>query len=192
MKPVALTTSILAGGLCLAIVVAAFADEPARRTTRRDRSQAGQLDDKTTGAMIRASQLTGMNIENSQGESVGEVNDIVLDANNGRVKYLAVTYGGFLGLGDKLFAVPYEAFACHQDPDDADEHVLVLDVTQKQLEGAQGFDQDHWPNFADRTFTQDLDDRYGIDRKNLRDRALDVDVNRDGVDVDVDQTPDRN
>ena len=148
------------------------------------------MDDKTTGADIRASQLIGMNIQNSQDEGVGEVNDIVLNARTGRVRYLAVTYGGFLGVGNKMFAVPFEAFKVRQDPNDKDSYVLMLDVTQKQLEGAQGFDEDHWPDFADRSFTSELDKRYGIDRQRIRRRRnpdVDVDVNRNGVDVDVDQ-----
>ena len=108
------------------------------------------------GTNIRVSQLIGMNIENGQGKRVGEVRDIVLDANSGRVRYMAVTYGGFLGVGNKMFAVPFEAFKCRQDPDDHEEYILVLDMTQQQLEGAAGFDEDHWPNFGDNAFAREL------------------------------------
>jgi sporulation protein YlmC with PRC-barrel domain len=125
---------------------------------------AGKLDDKTTGNSIRASQLMGANIQNSKGESVGEISDVVLDAARGKVSYAAVTYGGLMGIGDKMFAVPWEAFRCVQDPDDADDYYLVLDVTPEKLEGATGFDQDSWPNFADASFKSQLDTRYGIKR----------------------------
>ena len=130
-----------------------------------------------------------MNIVNSAGDDVGEVHDIVLDGQTGRVRYLAVTYGGFLGIGDKLFAVPYEAFQYQVDPNDADDHVFVLNVTKQQLEGAQGFDQDNWPNFADKTFTSDLDRRYRVERSDAdgRRRGVGVRINRNGVDVDVDR-----
>mgnify|MGYP001350335567 CR=1 FL=1 len=178
--------------LCIALVAStAIADDaPAKK---RDRSQAGSIDSKTHGAHYRASKLIGKNLQNEAGESVGEVNDIVLDANSGKVRYLAVTYGGFLGLGNKMFAVPYEAITCRPDSDDRDETVLILDVTQKQLEGAVGFDEDNWPNFADKNFTSELDKRYGVDRTRLRDRIrdrdVDVRVGRDGVDVNVDSKP---
>jgi sporulation protein YlmC with PRC-barrel domain len=156
-----------------------------------DRANAGRTDSVTSGANIRVSQLTGTNIENSQGESVGEINDLVIDANTGKVRYAAITYGGFLGIGDKMFAVPFEAFKVRQDRQDADETVWILDVTQQQLEGAVGFDQDHWPNFADPKFTSQLDKRYGVERRNMRsmnrDGRIDVNVNEDGVDVDVDR-----
>jgi sporulation protein YlmC with PRC-barrel domain len=164
--------------------------EPANRAAS-DRAKISQQDAVTTGRTIRASQLIGMNIQNSQGDSVGEINDLVLDAANGRIRYAAVTYGGFLGVGNKMFAVPWEAFTARRDADDAHAYHLVLNVTQTQLEGAQGFDEEHWPNFADRKFTSDLDRRYGVQRREgeLRTRDVEVDVNRRGVDVDV--KPDR-
>ncbi len=149
------------------------------RKNNQSRAKAGQLDEKTAGANIRASQLSGMNIQNSEGKSVGEINDIVLDSSQGKVRYAAVTYGGFLGVGSKMFAVPFEAFKIQQDPEDKDEYVLVLNVTQKQLDGAQGFDNDHWPNFADPKFTKDLHKRYGVD----------VRVKRNGLDVDINTKP---
>lgn len=170
----------------LVVSANANADELSSRANRR--ASAGQLDKKTTGSTIRASQMIGMNIQNTHGEGVGEIQDIVLDAESGEIKYVAVTYGGFLGLGNKLFAVPYEAFKCRPNPEDADETVVVLDVTQKQLEGAKGFDEDHWPNFADTKFTAELDRRYKVTRPNqrfARDRDVDVDVNRSRVGSDV-------
>lgn len=129
--------------------------------------QAGALDSHTTGSMIRASQLMGVNIQNDAGESVGEVKDIVLDTRTGKIGYVAVTYGGFLGIGNDLHAVPMQAFRFKQDPDDADDTLLVLNVTQKQMEGAKGFTEESWPNFADETFRAGLDSRYGIDRSKL-------------------------
>ncbi len=77
-----------------------------------------------------------MNLQNSEGQSVGEIKDIVLDAKSGKVRYAAVTYGGFLGVGNKMFAVPFGAFKVRQNPDDpadAGDYVMVLDVTQAQL-----------------------------------------------------------
>ncbi|QDU09812.1 PRC-barrel domain-containing protein [Gimesia aquarii] len=127
-------------------------------------TQAGNLDDKTTGANIRASKLLGMNILNSKGKNVGEINDILLNATTGKVNYVAVTYGGLLGVGSKMFAIPYKAFQYRQNPNDKNEYALMLNVTQKQLEGAKGFDDQHWPNFADSKFTHELDHRYGVKR----------------------------
>jgi sporulation protein YlmC with PRC-barrel domain len=181
----------IACGLSALLATAALADDPKPRTAARD-TQTDKLDTTTAAGTVRASQLIGTNIQNSQGESVGEINDLVLDSKTGKIRFVAVTYGGFLGVGNKMFAVPFEAFQAKHDPDDPndpDDYVLVLNVTQQQLEGAQGFDEDHWPNFASRTFTEDLDRRYRIERRTGRADDVDVNVDRNGVDVDVDAKP---
>lgn len=175
---------------------------------QRQEHSANRIETPATMRTMRASGLIGKGIENPRGESVGSVSDFVLDPTTGKIRYVAVTYGGFLGIGDKMFAVPYEAFAWKVDADNRDAQLLVLDVNQQQLEGATGFDQNNWPNFADATFTSDLDRRYRIqrnvetqqlnqDRPNV-DRPIvpapdankpdvDIDVNREGIDVDVDR-----
>ncbi|QDS99481.1 PRC-barrel domain-containing protein [Adhaeretor mobilis] len=156
----------------------------------------GKIDSVMKGSHFRASQVIGANIYNMKEESVGEISDVVLDASTGRIAYAAVTYGGFLGIGDKMFAVPWEAFRVKAEKDDADDYHLCLDVSQERLDGAEGFDQDHWPNFGDRNWKMQLDKRYGVDRRmdnrdgrrnRVRDGNVDVDVNRNGVDVDVDR-----
>ncbi len=143
-------------------------------------ANAGNLDEKTSGANVRISQLMGLNLQNAQGESVGEIKDIVVNSETGKVNYAVVTYGGFLGLGNKLFAVPFEAFKFQVDPDevgendiDSGDYICVLNVTQQQLEGLQGFDEDNWPNMADKQWAADLDKRYGVDRNmDAKDRLL--------------------
>ncbi|WP_425400935.1 PRC-barrel domain-containing protein [Aeoliella sp.] len=134
------------------------------------------------GHVVRASNILGHNIVNGQDKNVGEISDLVLDPATGKIRYAAVTYGGFIGIGDKLFAVPWEAFSCRVDPENSDDYIVTLNVTQEQLEGAEGFDQDNWPNFADPEFAQDLDKRYGVKRDR---RGVNVEVGRGGVDVDV-------
>lgn len=149
-----------------------------------------KLDSTTTGPGIRVSKLVGMKLQNSRKESVGQIKDIVVDPASGRIQYVAVTYGGFLGLGDKLFAVPMRAIQVQQDPDSRDRVVLVLDVTKEQMNGAQGFDESNWPNFADKNFSTDMYRRYKLeeywnnDARN--DGRVDVNVGRDGVKVNVD------
>ncbi len=158
---------------------------PAKSTAAR------KIDGTSSGAGVRASKLIGMNIQNSQKESVGQIKDIVLDPTSMRIQYVAVTYGGFLGMGNKLFAVPMQAIKVTTDPDYRDNVVLVLDVTKEQMNGAQGFDEDHWPNFSDTNFTGDLYRRYKVeDRWNHssnRDGKLDIDVDRNGVRIQVDE-----
>lgn len=134
----------------------------------RGAAQTGAIDSKTNARMVRASKLIGHSLVNSNNENVGSVHDIVMDGQSGKVRYVVVTYGGFLGIGNKLFAVPYEALKYTSQPTtnvlgaDRYKHQLVLDVTKEQMEGAVGFDEDNWPDFYDTQFQTDLMKRYRV------------------------------
>jgi sporulation protein YlmC with PRC-barrel domain len=134
-------------------------------------AEAGELDSKTRGAAVRASKLKGMKLQNSQGDHVGNIQDMVIDTASGDIRYAAVTYGGFLGFGNKLFAVPFEALQVGRESGDSDNRVMILDVSEEQLKGAEGFDEDRWPSFADESFAAELDKLYGVDRQTATDRA---------------------
>ena len=96
---------------------------------------------------LSATSLTGTDVRNAQGEDLGKIEDLMVDTNTGEVDYAVVSFGGFLGLGDKLFAVPIQAFTV-----DTDDEELVLNETKERLEKAPGFDKDNWPNHADHTW----------------------------------------
>ncbi|XZE20346.1 PRC-barrel domain-containing protein [Pirellulaceae bacterium SH449] len=161
--------------------------KPAQETATQNLQK---LDTTTSGPGIRASKLMGMNIQNSKKEHVGQIKDIVVDPMSTRIQYVAVTYGGFLGLGNKMFAVPMQAIKVQQDPDNRDQVVLVLDVTKEQMNGAQGFDEANWPNFSDEKFSGELHRRYRVEdrwnNRGSRDGKVDVNIGRDGVEVNVD------
>ncbi len=98
----------------------------------------------------KASDLIGMDVRGQKGDDeIGSINDVVL-GQNGDVKYVAVSFGGFLGMGDKLFAVPFQAIDFVKIDDDAYARIDVTEVTLKQK---KGFDQDTWPSEADPSFT---------------------------------------
>jgi hypothetical protein len=75
----------------------------------------------------------------------------VIDPNTGKVAYAVVSFGGFLGMGTKLFAVPFSALAY-----DIEENEYVLDITKERLETAPGFDADHWPTMTDEKWNRDI------------------------------------
>ena len=60
--------------------------------------------------LIRGNTFIGANVENPQGQNLGEIKDVVIDRASGRMAYSVVSFGGFLGMGEKLFAVPWGAF----------------------------------------------------------------------------------
>jgi len=106
----------------------------------------------------RASKMIGMAVKNSAGESLGKVNDLVIDE-RGSVRYAAVQFGGFAGFNAKLFAVPWSSLTIKNDVD-SDGRFAELNIDKKVLETAPGFPSDHWPNFADETFVKDVDAFY--------------------------------
>ena len=105
---------------------------------------------------LSTSTLTGTDVRNRQGENLGDIKDFVLDIETGRVLYAVLDFGGFLGIGDKYFAVPLEAFRA-----DTQSEKLVLDVDKARLENAPGFDKNDWPSTPNETFVESVYDFYG-------------------------------
>lgn len=100
--------------------------------------------------------LEGDDVVNAQGEDLGEIKDIMIDVRSGRVAYAVLSSGGFLGIGDKLFAIPWGALTL-----DADRKCFVLDVDKDRLKNAPGFDKHHWPSMADPIWAKEVHDYFG-------------------------------
>lgn len=129
------------------------------------------LDDRQPMHAVRASKLIGMDVKNRQGEDLGEIEDVVLDTHAGDVRYVVLSFGGFLDIGDKYFALPWQGMTIAHEKDDADNRFLVLDATKERLESMPGFDKDNWPAMAD-SYWQDVNtfhiqnrQQQDIDRK---------------------------
>jgi sporulation protein YlmC with PRC-barrel domain len=110
---------------------------------------------------VRASELIGANVQNAADETVGEINDIVIDPNDGRVRYVALSVGGFLGIADQLFAIPFTSFECRRE---GDSHVVVLNVDKETLQKAKGFNQENWPDMANPQWQTENDRFYSTPR----------------------------
>ena len=100
--------------------------------------------------------LIGNNVYNHKDEALGDIKEIMLDINIGKAAYAVLSFGGFLGIADKLFAVPWSALKL-----DAANKRFVLNVEKERLESAPGFDKDHWPDMADPTWQNTISTYYG-------------------------------
>ena len=105
--------------------------------------------------IMDAATLDGDTVVNSSGEALGKIEAIMLDVSGGRIAYVVLSFGGFIGVGAKYFAVPWSAFTL-----DAGEKRFILDVSKDRLENAPGFDKDHWPSMADRTWAMEIHAYY--------------------------------
>ena len=110
------------------------------------------------GEALTARRLIGDPVVNRRGEDLGKIEDFVIDPRNGRVDYAVLSFGGFLGMGDKLFAVPLEAMKLSRE-----EKRFILDVDKERLKHAPGFDKDHWPDTSDRAFGTKVYAYYGYE-----------------------------
>ena len=93
--------------------------------------------------VLSASKIIGNKVVNREGEQLGNIKDLMMDLDDAQIAYAVLSFGGFLGLGDKLFAIPLEALAFGTE-----DHTVILDVDKEVLKNAPGFDKDHWPDDA--------------------------------------------
>lgn len=100
---------------------------------------------------VKASSMIGADVVNSEGDNLGDVKEVVIDPRTGKVAYAVVSFGGFLTMGEKLFAIPFSALQY-----DAAENEYVLDISKERLEAAPGFDADHWPSMAEEKWNRDV------------------------------------
>jgi sporulation protein YlmC with PRC-barrel domain len=111
--------------------------------------------DRSRRRVLAASTLTGDRVRNSAGEDLGKVEQIMIDIPSGRVAYVVLSFGGVLGIGDKLFAIPWDAMRL-----DEGEHEFILDVDRKTLDNAPGFDKNAWPDMAADSFNTAVHQHY--------------------------------
>lgn len=91
--------------------------------------------------VLSASTLKHEKVVNAAGESLGRIEDYMIDLNNGRIAYCVLSFGGFLGMGDRLFAVPWQAMTL-----DTENKCFILNIDKERLKNAPGFDKDNWPD----------------------------------------------
>lgn len=105
--------------------------------------------------IISASSIIGDSVKNSKGEDLGKIEELMIDTTNGVVTYAVVSFGGFLGMGDKLFAIPLQQMSLNTE-----KKCLILDVPKEKLENAPGFDKDKWPSAADNAWHKTVSTYY--------------------------------
>lgn len=109
-----------------------------------------------TDPLLSADTIKSDKIIDRHGDELGKIEDLMIDTTDGHVEYAVLSFGGFLGMGDKLFAIPWSALQL-----DREKKCFTLDIEKDRLKQAPGFDKDNWPNMADPKFQSDLHTYYG-------------------------------
>jgi sporulation protein YlmC with PRC-barrel domain len=129
--------------------------------SNEDGDKHGMYKSKAAGpgpAVMGATTLVGDHVVNTTNDSLGEIKEIMLDMDTGQVAYAVLAFGGFLGMGEKLFAVPWQALLL-----DTINKRFVLNVAKERLKNAPGFNPDDWPDMSDVQWANEIHTFYGTD-----------------------------
>jgi sporulation protein YlmC with PRC-barrel domain len=133
-----------------------------------DAGRLGTMEGAANGQIVRLKDLVGLKVYNTSDESLGKIEDLVIDPMAGKILYAVLSFGGILGIGDKYFAVPWQKLSFVSrgttKAGTEKESYCVLNVPKDTLKNAPGFAKDNWPNFADNSWRQTIEQFYGTSR----------------------------
>jgi PRC-barrel domain len=110
--------------------------------------------DETT-SLISAGKVTGTSVYNTAGEHLGEVYDVMVDKRSGKIAYAVMSFGGFLGIGERYHPLPWATLKY-----DTKQGGYVVGLTKQQLEGAPTYAANERPAWEDRAYETRLHDYY--------------------------------
>jgi sporulation protein YlmC with PRC-barrel domain len=102
--------------------------------------------------VLSAGAMKGKRVRNHAGQDLGKIEEIVLDLETGRIAYAVLAFGGVIGIGEKLFAIPWRALTFDERGD------VFIDADRRHFEQSPGFDPNHWPEAADPAWEAHLDE----------------------------------
>jgi hypothetical protein len=106
--------------------------------------------------LMGAHTLIGDHVHNLQNEHLGVIKEFMVDMRTGAIAYAVMSSSRFLGLGEKLFAVPWQALTL-----DTHNKRFTMDIAKERIDQAPGFDTDHWPDMADQRWMGEVHTYYG-------------------------------
>lgn len=115
-----------------------------------------------TKSIVKSEEVVGVGVENPQGENLGKVHSLMIDKMNGKVVYVVLSFGGFMGMGDKLFAMPWHIFSYHPEREK-----FIISLDKEKLKNSPGFDKDNWPDMSESSWSNTIRDYYGNDMRSL-------------------------
>lgn len=111
---------------------------------------------------LTATSIIGDRVENLDGENLGKINNLMVNVDEGKIEYAVIEFGTVLGIGGKLFAMPFSELQVNPD-----RKIFVLDRDKEYLSNIPGFDKDHWPDTNDHKYFGDVNtywDRNPVNR----------------------------
>ncbi len=110
------------------------------------------MDNATQSSLVSSSDVTGTEVYSRDGSHIGSVDHLMIDKKSGKVAYAVMGFGGFLGMGEDHYSVPWSKLQF-----DAGKNGFVTDITEQEVKGAP-VRSDNW--FADRDWEQRTHQHY--------------------------------
>ncbi len=119
--------------------------------------------------ILSATSIVGTDVKTPTDEIVGEIKDLMIDIESGEIVYAVLSVdSGFLGMGSKYFALPWQSF----ELDTVEEKAIVMGVDKEKLKNSPGFDKDHWPTHPQQDFIDSVYTHYGFEPYSTRRRSV--------------------
>ena len=146
-------------GTSLAVASSALAQQSSKKPDDTKATKSSEQAGSSTSRrnMFSTSKLRGMKVRNTQGENLGEIEDLIVDMDSHRVRYATLEHGGVLGVGEKRVPLPIEALALAQE---GNQYHFVVDIDKETLKRAPNYDKDALPDFNP-AWLAGLDKHYG-------------------------------
>ena len=105
---------------------------------------------------LTATSIIGDRVENSIGENLGKIDNLMVNLHSGHIEYAVIDFGSFLGIGGKLYAIPFAELRL-----DPDRELFILNRDKDYLKTIPGFDKTHWPDTNDHSYFNDVNTYWG-------------------------------
>lgn len=113
-------------------------------------------DANTPVRRLTATSIIGDHVENEQGDNLGKIENLMVNLEGGGIEYAVIDFGSFLGMGGKLFAIPFSELLL-----DEDRELFILKRSKDYLKQIPGFDKNHWPDTNDHSYFNDVNTYWG-------------------------------
>lgn len=110
---------------------------------------------------LTATSIISDKVQNPQGDNLGKIENLMVNLEDGRVEYAVIEMGAFLGIGGKLFAVPFNEL--HIDPV---KEIFILNRNKEYLKNIPGFDRAHWPDTNAHEYYSEVKTYWGSEERN--------------------------
>jgi len=113
---------------------------------------------RETSNLIAGDKVSGTTVYNMAGETIGEIEDVMIDKPTGKVAYAVMSFGGFLGMGERHHPLPWSLLKY-----DTGKGGYVVNLSKTQLEGGPSYEEETEPRWGDRAYESKLHSYYGSD-----------------------------